>query len=83
MRVSVEISCFLTTEDIEKRSQYESNATYFLNVVSGSFLPYPLDKDCKMADAMYLCNRQRVVTEFLSAAGSSPMDSEMYAKHVC
>jgi len=51
--------------------------------VSGSFLPYPLDKDCKMADVMYLCTRQRVVIEFLSAAGSSLMDSEMSAKHIC
>jgi len=36
-----------------------------------------------MADVMYLCTRQRVVIEFLSAAGSSLMDSEMSAKHIC
>ena len=52
-------------------------------MVLGSFLPYPLDNDCKMADVVYLYTRQRVVTELLNAAGSSPMDSEMSVKRVC
>jgi len=55
----------------------------FLKVVLCSFLSCPLDNECKMADVMYLCTRQRVMTEFLSALGSSPMDSEKYVKCVC
>lgn len=80
--MSVEISYFLAMENTEIRGRYKIHASYFLNVVLGTFLLYPLNNDCKMTDVMYLCTRQRVVTAFLSAAGSSQMDSEMSVKRV-